>query len=226
MKKLETKLKQLQSAHSLSIREKADMRSVLSEYTKLKPVRIKSTAVHSPFSFNIFWQHKLVSATLILVIFLTSGAGAVYASTDSLPGDTLYRVKEVTEDLHERILFSDDARAEFAELLTGRREQEMLRLQKLGKLDEAHSNIINRRIEKHRDRAERVLTRLELRSPQKVARIRAGIADKSLNIRNLRHRSMAPAFRSLMQEIDDIYNKQEKELKSIEDELKSLDESY
>ena len=226
MKRLETKLKQLQSAHSMSLSEKEQMCNALKEYVELKPVRAPTRGVRSPLSMQLLWQHKLVSATLVLALFFSSGAGAVYASTDSLPGEALYSVKELVEEVHERILLSDEAKAELAEKLTERREHEAERLQALGKLDEARMAIIDRRMARHKQRAERVLAKLEHKAPAKVARIRAKLADKSINMHNLKKQRLLPFFNSLMQQIESDYSAQELSLLELEQELKELDNSY
>ncbi|MCD5384683.1 MAG: DUF5667 domain-containing protein [Candidatus Pacebacteria bacterium] len=226
MKKLQTQLKQLQSAHSLSKKEKVVMRDTLAQYIELKPVRQIDHKTHNILRFNILWQHKLASAALMLILSLSSGAGAVYASTDALPGDTLYFVKEIAEDLHERVLFSDEARINLAERLTERRELEAQRLQKLGNLDDARMAILDRRVAKHKRQVGRVLIRLEAKTPQKVALIRANLANKSKDIHIIKQQSSALYFASLLQEIESLYTEQEEELVNIVKEIAELEKSY
>ncbi len=210
----------------MSLSEKEQMRNSIKEYAALKPVRVPTRGLRSPLSLHIMWQHKLASVTLMLALFFTSGAGAVYASTSSLPGDKLYKVKIVVENLHERVLFSDVARAELAERLTERREKETQRLQELGKLDEVRIAMINKRVAKHQASAELVLAKLEVTTPQRAARIRAKLADKSVHIRSITNQSLAPYFKRLMLQIESDYDAQTKELTELEQEILELDESY
>jgi len=223
MKKLETKLKQLQSAHTMSMSEKAQMHDSLKEYMALKPMRTKksftSLLSRPHFSFSLLWQHKLTSAALIIVLFVTSGAGAAYASTDALPGERLYSVKEIVEDVHERILISNIAKAEFAERLTKRREDEAQRLEVLDKLDAPRAAIIERRISRHTARAERVLVQIEQDSPQKAQRIRTKLNQRVAHIQNIRavqQKKHAQRFAQLMNVIDAEYEEGAQALQELE----------
>ncbi len=88
-----------------------------------------------------FWnpmrkEHKMVPLlTSILVAFVLAlgGAGATaYAAQDSLPGEPLYPVKTLTEDIALALTFNDDARFQRMLHLSELRTMEILALQEAG----------------------------------------------------------------------------------------------
>ena len=213
----------------MSMSEKVQIRDSLKEYIALKPVLAKkpftSLLSRPHFSFSLLWQHKLISATLMLVLFVSSGAGAAYAATDALPGERLYGVKELVEDVHERILVSDIAKAELAERLTKRREDEASQLEALGKLDDARTAIIERRIAKHAARAERVLVRIEQHSPQKAQHIRTKLNERVAHIQNIKEeqqKERTQIFAQLMNTIDTEYEEGAQALQILEGEIQEI----
>ncbi len=220
MKKLQTQLKELQSTHSLSKREKNAMRDVLTEYTKLNPIRNKNNTVTNTPLFKIFKQHKLVSFTLVVTLFFSSGA--VYASTDALPGDKLYKVKEVVEDIHEQIVFSDSAKAILAEKLMERRESELLRLEAMGKLDDEKLKIIDTRMQRHKMRADKVIKHLNKSKPQQAIKIKKEINKRTIKMENMQLERLSKIFDMHLMEIQREYGDAEQTLKDLENEIEYL----
>jgi hypothetical protein len=223
MKKLETKLKQLQNAHSMSMSEKTQMRNAIKKYMELKPVIRHDRATRLPISMQLLWQHKLISATLVLAIFFTSGAGAVYASTDALPGERLYRIKEITEELHERILISDVAKVELVERLTKRREQELRRLEELGKLDDTNLNIINIRMRHHKQRVDKLLKKIESESPERATRIKSMINKREDTMQQIKIQRANRLFNTYLLNLEEEYDALENLLQELDQDIKELD---
>ena len=76
----------------------------------------------------------MVVAAILLVVVL-AGSSTVAASSDSLPGDTLYPVKTATERVQLFFAFSDVAKANLQAKFAGRRVQEMARLAERGDIE-------------------------------------------------------------------------------------------
>lgn len=90
---------------------------------------VRSTRPPSRFGFPVFARNmKFATAVLVLILFVTSGAGAAFASQESLPGDTLFPVKLFTEEIQKFLSTSDEAKAELSIKFAGTRLKEVIRL--------------------------------------------------------------------------------------------------
>ncbi len=79
---------------------------------------------------RLVWQRGWALAIVAVLIVLVGGAGGtVAASSDSLPGDTLYPVKTATERVQGFFMFGDEAKANFYMKIAERRLHEMQVLQ-------------------------------------------------------------------------------------------------
>ena len=81
---------------------------------------------------NTKWRFAMTWVIIVTtVLSLLSGAGAVYASNDALPGEFLYPVKTWVEDV-QLLLAPDDVDVELAGLFASRRMEELLELVQSG----------------------------------------------------------------------------------------------
>ena len=99
--------------------------------TKTKPFRLNQQKAEWRFSMS--WI--VIVAT---VVSLLTGAGAVYASGDALPGEALYPVKMLVEDAQLALspdLIDTELRMQFAD----HRISELVELLKEGRMDDAES---------------------------------------------------------------------------------------
>lgn len=67
-------------------------------------------------------------AACVVVVILGAGTGVVAASSNSLPGDTLYSVKLAAEEVQMAFTFSDTAEAELLAEFASRRVDELARI--------------------------------------------------------------------------------------------------
>ncbi len=119
-----------QSALSLSsiqvpreFKEAARSRVLKAVYEQGRP---EGTISWLPAMSRRFKAWATVAAALVLVIGL--GTGTVQASSNSLPGDTLYSVKQAIENVRLNLAFSDSAKARLHVRLAEKRVEEMNRL--------------------------------------------------------------------------------------------------
>jgi hypothetical protein len=78
------------------------------------------------FSFPALLRPALAAAAILLIVV----AGATNAAASSLPGEPLYAVKRVTEDVQLALTFDDVARMELLSRLTDRRLAELAEIAK------------------------------------------------------------------------------------------------
>ncbi len=72
---------------------------------------IKITPLPSPFIFSFLTKKSMTSIALALVLMLGMG-GTAYASNEARPGDLLFPVDQILEEVRLALASSDDARAE------------------------------------------------------------------------------------------------------------------
>lgn len=71
------------------------------------------------------WQRRWAVVFAVIVVLLLVGSGTITASASSLPGDTLYPVKTVTEKVQEFFTRGNEAKASFNIKLAQRRINEL-----------------------------------------------------------------------------------------------------
>ncbi len=81
----------------------------------------------------------VVAAACLALVLVFAGGGTVAASSDSVPGDTLYAVKTAAEQVRLRLTFSEAAKARLQARFAERRVQEMARLAKKGRTGQLES---------------------------------------------------------------------------------------
>ena len=86
-------------------------------------------------------------AASVVVVLMASGTGTVLASSSSVPGDPLYPVKQVREDVQLWLTRSPEAKADFYTRLVRRRSEELKGLALAGKVGPA--SIAAARLENH-----------------------------------------------------------------------------
>jgi hypothetical protein len=125
---------QFQSAESIALNAKS--RAALKK-TILFNLPDRENLVTKQNGLRYRWQNtkrRFAMTWLIIVttvLSLLSGAGAVYASNDALPGEFLYPLKTWTEDV-QLLLAPDNVDVELAGIFTSRRMDELLELLQSG----------------------------------------------------------------------------------------------
>ncbi len=92
----------------------------------MKHTSPRRNSVFAPFAF--LHNMKFAAGALILVLFLGSGAGAAFASQESLPGDTLFPVKLFTEEVEKFLARSNETKVELSIKFADRRIKEVIQL--------------------------------------------------------------------------------------------------
>lgn len=121
-------LKQINNA-PVDVEFLSALRNRLADYIKTAPLIVRIPEGGRPLfkrSNNLIYRFKIMPIPLIigLIIALASG-GTVAASQNSLPGDTLYPVKILSEDAVVAMVFSPEQKAEFRLNLAQKRIEEI-----------------------------------------------------------------------------------------------------
>lgn len=118
-------------------------------------------------SWRRAWFKAVMISVTVLVALSASGAGAAYAAKDSLPGEALYPVKTVTEQVRRTLTFGDMARIELELALAGTRLEEVQALtqenaDRTGQAIEGYENSISLAIDKVKNNREISTHELEM----------------------------------------------------------------
>jgi hypothetical protein len=104
-----------------------------------------------------FISPALKFASIVVIIGLILGGGrAVYAS---LPGEALYPIKLITEDLHEMVIFDQSKKALFEIHLAEKRIKEIESLEKKEAVDNKEIEKTKNRLNNHLEKAEKFSSR-------------------------------------------------------------------
>ena len=132
---------------NLSQSERAKMRSILTNYMGMKPIRNETYSVSISYRWLAI-AHRPVAAALVLVMIF--GSSVSYAAENSLPGDALYSVKTyVNEPARVALATNAEAKAEVQIELAERRIEEAAILAAEGRLDDDTENELTSRFETH-----------------------------------------------------------------------------
>ncbi len=207
----------------MSKSEKDLLRSSLDEYIALNPIKVKTAkGIHNKWHLPIYtFNRKAIALTLSIVIVLTS-SGATYASADALPGDKLYKVKEITEDIEQTITITDAGQAKLAEKLMKRREMEMQRLEAMGMLDEEHIKTIEKRMAKHRLRAKAILQRIDTQNPKQAEELKKLLKDNTTKLQHAKIKRLNRYFDTEITDIEMEYKNQENLLQELDNAIKEI----
>jgi len=117
-----------------------------------KPEAKRTPALH--------WMPRWAMAAVTLVfVVLLAGTTTVAASSETVPGDTLYSVKTASEQVQLKLTFSKAAKARLEARFAGRRVWETARLAQKGRLGQASS--LAARFEAHLANIEQLAARIE-----------------------------------------------------------------
>lgn len=169
MKKLEDILKTLAGGMVLSENEKREMRERIESYARFhsvrkeSPERLHTQRPHfSTPSLLLALRKKIMPIVLILAL-LFGGGGVSYAAEGAVPGDALYPIKvSVNEEVRDIVALTPEAKADWATRLVERRLEEAEKIaQETGEISPAAQTVIEEKIEKHIEKIELHLTRVE-----------------------------------------------------------------
>ena len=110
-----------------------------------------------------------VVVALMFLVILLAGSSTVAASSDSVPGDTLYSVKTTTERVRLFVAFSDIAKAKLQAEFAGRRVEEMARMAQRGDVETLES--LRTRFNEYLANIEELATRIIGADPENTAKI-------------------------------------------------------
>ncbi len=110
-------------------------------------------------------------AACVALVFVFAAGGSVAASTNSVPGDTLYPVKTAAEQVQLKLTFSEAAKAKLQAKFAERRAWEMARLAEKGRTAELAA--LAARFEAHLAKIERLAAQIEATDPGDGERLSA-----------------------------------------------------
>lgn len=129
------------------------MRTHLSEYTKMRPVR-EAHVAHSHFQLAAFFAHIRPMPVIVLLLIGSMGSGVVSAET-TIPGNLLYPIKvHFNEEIQAALTSGPKARAEWALARAERRLEEAVTLTLAGQLNDVRRAEIDTNLDAHIAKAE------------------------------------------------------------------------
>lgn len=114
-----------------------------------------------------------VAAVSLVFVILLCGTTTVAASSDALPGDTLYGVKTTAEAVQLKLTFSEESKARLQARFAERRAWEMARLAESGRTDRLRT--LATRFGEHLAQIEELAARIEATDPgdgERIAELR------------------------------------------------------
>lgn len=180
----------------------------------LQSVRIEKDARHTVYGQTVifsFLHKKYMFASLVVLLVVALGGGVSYAAEGTVPGQPLYPVKHLTEEVKAAITFSPKADAEWDTRRVERRLEEATVLASQGKLEstvqEQLSNDLKIQVQK---------TQKEIKNLEKNGNIEAA-ADLSARLQTALsvHESI---LTSLEERIEHANDSQRKETEDDNDE--------
>src|SRR3989344_6698441 len=169
MRKLEDILKSIGQNIFFSKQEKKVLRENLEAYLKFHPVRMEEgERLHVQrssvlvYSLQVFLRKKAMPIILILALMF-GGGGVSYAAEGAVPGDALYPIKvSVNEEVRDIVALTPEAKADWESRLVERRLEEAEKLaEATGAIPPAAQEIIEEKLEKHIEKLEIHLSRVE-----------------------------------------------------------------
>jgi hypothetical protein len=118
----------------------------------------------------LHWMPRWAIAAMAFVfVVLLMGTTTVAASSETVPGDTLYSVKTTTEQIQLKLTFSKAAKAKLQARFAERRVWEMARLAEKGRM--AKLAALATRFEAHLTKIEQLAAQIEATDPEDGERI-------------------------------------------------------
>lgn len=173
MKNFEDKMKNIGTGVQLTTSEKEVMRTQVREYMAYTPNR--SDVPEKSFRMTVL-SYRFSAVLVVIALLFTSGIGVTYASTNALPGDRLYVVKEAQEEITERLIVNDEKRTEYAIERTYKRLQEVEALAVRGTLDEEMEERVTKRFRQLEQRAQEHLAFLGKEKPEEAKALRVALS--------------------------------------------------
>ncbi len=134
------------------------------EFVKNNPVR-ESVPVRQGMTGGKFLKLTFKPMPIVIGVIiaaLLAGGGTAYASQSSLPGDALYPVKLVTEDVQTTVALDQERKAELETKFANRRLEEIQKLQERlkKKNGEIRPEVVEKAMERAAEKLEKVETRI------------------------------------------------------------------
>lgn len=182
------KLRQLKKeakAICLTNDEKKLMQSQMLEFIKTNPVRTEVVARQevqivepfSTFSFPLL-KRKYMFTTLAAVVIVMLTGGVSYAAEGSMPGQPLYPIKQINEEVKAAVTVSAKATADWNARRAERRLEEATTLAVQGKLNEKTELELTTKLKAHVKATETEIKKLETNGDVQAA------ADVSARLNN------------------------------------------
>ena len=129
--------------------------------SRLRPTEPKADARKSSM---MGWMPRwAVAAVSLVFVILLAGTTTVAASTDALPGDTLYSVKTTAEAVQLKLTLSEEGKARLQARFAERRAREMARLAESGRTERLRSAAT--RFGEHLAQVEQLAAQIEATDP-------------------------------------------------------------
>ena len=173
MTKFEDNIRRAGSHISLSDTERARMKEQVSEYMRYTPVREAPRSQPTPV--RVF-SLRLTASFVVLAVLFTSGVGVSYASNDALPGEPLFVVKEMKEEVRAQLTLDSSARAQWEVERAHRRLEEVETLALRGALDADTEAIVTQKYEERLVRAQTEIDALESEQPERAEALRIALS--------------------------------------------------
>lgn len=159
------------SAHRIKLNtdEKSSLEKNILAFMNANPIqseRIENKRRHishahgQTFLFS-FLNRKYMFATLAVVIVLVLSGGVSYAAEGSVPGNVLYPIKQVNEEVRSALAISDEDQAKWDAERAERRLEEASTLALSGKLDPKTEVSISTQLQAHLKQTESKIQKLE-----------------------------------------------------------------
>lgn len=164
MNDISKKLNIVANQVNLTAQEKAQIKGALVRHmhTAKKPV------VSPFFTFTYFSHYKLQSLSVFLVaLIITTGLSG--AAEYSLPGEALYQVKSVNENIRGLFAFTPQSKAQLHVELAVRRLEEAEQLAVAGKLQNGAKIEVETKLDQHLAAIKDNLLVLEQQNPEKIS---------------------------------------------------------
>lgn len=167
--------------------EKQIMHQNLSAFMQQHPVR-KNVDVRQvshktePSSVFSFLQQKYMFATLASIIIVLLSGGVSYAAEGSIPGQPLYSVKHINEEVRSALTISPEKKAQWNAERVERRLEEATTLASTGKLTTSTQAILSSALEENMKKVEEKLHDLETNGHSEKAAEVAKRLERALNL--------------------------------------------
>lgn len=175
--------KKLKNLRETSINESSFLSTEknLKKYMDLYSPKNEPESLYQKSTAKFYRSPALKFATVMVVFALILGGGrAVYASQASLPGEALYPIKLITENLKGVLIFDQTKKANFEISLAEKRIDEIKTLRDKGITDSEEIIKTKNRINIHLDKAERLSSK-ETTESRKIIEKNIKIIEREAN---------------------------------------------